>query len=77
MVDANKARTNKIFYFRKRANGLRGFEEKLLEYQEKFKNLKIQNTLIGKLISDVVGFYNREQKSRGDIILIEDLSMKN
>ena len=40
---------------------LRGFEEKLLEYQEKFKNLKIQNTLIGKLISDVVGFYNREQ----------------
>ena len=57
-----KPEQTRFFISEKEQMELRGFEEKLLEYQEKFKNSKIQNTLIGKLTSDVVGFYNREQK---------------
>ena len=41
---------------------LRPFEETLLEYQGKIKNSKIINTKIGKLLFDIIGFWNREQK---------------
>ena len=41
---------------------LRPFEETLLEYQGRIKNSKIINTKIGKLLFDIIGFWNREQK---------------
>ena len=41
---------------------IRPFEEILLEYQEKFKNLKIKPNKIIQLLSDIIGFFNREQK---------------
>ena len=41
---------------------LRAYEEVLLEYQKKFNTSKLSTKPIVKLLSDVVGFYNREQK---------------
>ena len=41
---------------------IRPFEEILLKYQERFKNFKGKETKISKLLSDIIGFYNREQK---------------
>ena len=46
-----KPEQTRFFVSEKEQMELRGFEEQLLEYQEKFKNSKIQNTLIGKLTS--------------------------
>ena len=40
---------------------IRPFEETLLEYQEKFKDSKINNK-VTHLLSDIIGFFNREQK---------------
>ena len=33
-----------------------------MEYQEKFKNSKIKGNKIIQLLSDIIGFFNREQK---------------
>jgi len=41
---------------------LRSFEENLLEYQKKISSSKLSNKPMLKLLSDVIGFYNREQK---------------
>ena len=41
---------------------IRPFEERLLEYREKFKNSKIKDNKIVQLLSDIVGFFLREQK---------------
>ena len=41
---------------------LRPFEENLLEYQKKFNSSKLSNTPIIQLLSDVIGYYIREQK---------------
>ena len=41
---------------------LRPFEENLLDYQKKFNASKLSDNRIVKLLSDVIGFYNREQK---------------
>ena len=41
---------------------IRPFEETLLEYREKFKNSKIKNNKIVQLLSDIIGFFQREQK---------------
>ena len=61
---------------------IRPFEETLLEYREKFKNSKIKDNKIVKLLSDIIGFFNREQKPQwrqhfdrkdlSDIDLLED-----
>ena len=41
---------------------LRPFEETLLEYQKKFNESKYKDKPTVKLLSDVIGYYNREQK---------------
>ena len=41
---------------------LRPFEETLLEYQKKFNESKFKDKPILKLLSDVIGYYGREQK---------------
>ena len=41
---------------------LRALEETLLEYQQKFNNSKIITTNIGKNLSDIIGYYQREMK---------------
>ncbi len=61
---------------------IRPFEEKLLEYREKFENSEIKDNKIVHLLSDIIGFFNREQKPQwrqhfdrkdlSDFDLIED-----
>ena len=41
---------------------LRPFEETFLEYQDKLKNSKSKETKIIKLLSDIIGYYQREQR---------------
>ena len=41
---------------------LRPFEEAFLEYQEKLKNSKSKEIKIIKLLTDIIGFYAREQR---------------
>ncbi len=41
---------------------IRPFEEILLKYQKKFNESKLKNNPIVKLLSDVIGYYQREQK---------------
>ncbi len=41
---------------------LRPHEEVLLEYQAKFSNYKGKKSNLINILSDIVGFYNREQK---------------
>ena len=41
---------------------LRPFEETLLEYQKNFNESKYKDKPTIKLLSDVIGYYNREQK---------------
>ena len=41
---------------------LRSFEQNLLDYQKKFNASKLSDKPTVKLLSDVIGFYNREQK---------------
>ena len=41
---------------------LRPHEEVLLQYQAKFNNSKNKNTKLINILSDIIGFYNREQK---------------
>ena len=57
-----KPQETKWFVPEKEQMELRPFEEILLEYQEKFTKSKVKNTTIGKLLSDIIGFYSREQK---------------
>ncbi len=57
-----KPKQTKWFVPEKEKIELRPFEETLLEFQEKFENFKSKNNKISKLLSDVIGFYNREQK---------------
>ena len=57
-----KPQETKWFVPEKQEMELRPFEETLLEYQDKIRNSKIKNTNLGKLLSDIIGFYNREQK---------------
>ena len=57
-----KPQETKWFVPDKEQMELRPFEEILLEYQEKFTKSKVKNTTIGKLLSDIIGFYVREQK---------------
>ena len=40
----------------------RTFEEKIIEYRNKLEDSKFKNNYIPKLMLDIVGFYNREQK---------------
>ena len=57
-----KPKQTKWFVPEKEKIELRPFEETLLEFQEKFENFKSKHNKISKLLSDVIGFYNREQK---------------
>ena len=57
-----KPKQTKWFVPEKEKIELRPFEENLLEFQEKFENFKSKHNKISKLLSDVIGFYNREQK---------------
>ncbi len=41
---------------------LRSFEQNLLDYQKRFNASKLSDNPTVKLLSDVIGFYNREQK---------------
>ena len=41
---------------------LRPFEETFLEYQDKLKNSKSKEIKIVKLLSDIIGYYQREQR---------------
>ena len=41
---------------------LRSFEQNLLDYQKRFNASKLSDNPTIKLLSDVIGFYNREQK---------------
>ena len=57
-----KPQETRWFKLDKEQMELRPFEEILLEYQDRFLKSKVKNTKIGKLLSDIVGFYSREQK---------------
>ena len=57
-----KPKQTKWFVPEKEKIELRPFEETLLEFQGKFENFKPKHNKISKLLSDVIGFYNREQK---------------
>ena len=57
-----KPKQTKFFVPEKDQLEIRPFEEILLEYQEKFKNSKIKSNNIIQLLSDIIGFFNREQK---------------
>ncbi len=57
-----KPKQTKWFIPEKEKIELRPFEKTLLEFQEKFENFKPKHNKISKLLSDVIGFYNREQK---------------
>ena len=41
---------------------IRTFEEKIIEYRNKIENSKFKSKNILKLMLDIIGFYNREQK---------------
>ena len=62
-----------MVYSRKGKNRTKTFEETLLEFQEKFENFKSKHNKISKLLSDVIGFYNREQKPQWRQHLIEKI----
>ena len=61
---------------------LRDWEKEMLAYQEKVKNSKFKNPKMKQLMSDIIGFYNREdkpawreffeRKGKSDEELIED-----
>ena len=57
-----KPEGTKWFVPEKEQMELRPFEETLLDYQNKFNKSKIADSPMIKLLSDIVGFYNREQK---------------
>ena len=57
-----KPADTKWFVPEKEQMELRPFEENLLDYQKKFNASKLSDNRIVKLLSDVIGFYNREQK---------------
>ena len=59
-----KPEQTKWFVPEKEQMELRPYEEVLLEYQEKFNNYKGKKTNLINILSDIVGFYNREQKSK-------------
>ena len=57
-----KPEDTKFFKPEKEEMELRPFEEIQLEYQKKFHLSKLSNAPIVKLLSDIIGFYNRDQK---------------
>ena len=57
-----KPADTKWFVPEKEQMELRPFEENLLDYQKRFNASKLSDNSIVKLLSDVIGFYNREQK---------------
>ncbi len=57
-----KPKQTRWFVPEKEKMELRPFEETLLEYQEKFKNSKLKDNKVLRLLSDIIGFYSREQK---------------
>ncbi|WP_440677397.1 TM0106 family RecB-like putative nuclease [Candidatus Pelagibacter sp. HIMB1587] len=57
-----KPADTKWFIPEKEQMELRPFEENLLDYQKRFNASKLSDNPIVKLLSDVIGFYNREQK---------------
>jgi len=57
-----KPADTKWFVPEKEQMELRPFEENLLDYQKRFNASKLSDNPIVKLLSDVIGFYNREQK---------------
>ena len=77
-----KPEQTKWFVPEKEQMDLRPHEEVLLEYQERFSNYKGEKTNLINILSDIVGFFSREQKPQwrlffdrkdlSDVELIED-----
>ena len=57
-----KPEDTKFFVPEKENIELRPYEEILIEYRKKLNDSKIKNTNIGKILSDILGYYQRELK---------------